>query len=183
MHPGSETQPLPASLVPSSSARIGTPCTPLARTTCRRKSTARPRALHARTEANMPKPRSEEHGGPTKQHRMPTAFESRLYQVCQCIPAGKVTTYGALAAVLKSSPRAAGQALRRNPFAPTVPCHRVIAATGALGGFFGCQNTASKMVQKKRWLLESEGVALHGDKVDGSCILSAAELASALASG
>mmetsp|Transcript_7876 Transcript_7876/g.16102 ORF Transcript_7876/g.16102 Transcript_7876/m.16102 type:complete len:86 (+) Transcript_7876:104-361(+) len=43
--------------------------------------------------------------------------------------AEKVSTYGTLAKELGSSARAVGQALRRNPFAPGVPCHRVVAAT------------------------------------------------------
>ena len=58
-------------------------------------------------------------------------------QVCSAIPKGKVSTYGALSQVLKSSPRAVGQALRRNPYAPQVPCHRVVASTLELGGFSG----------------------------------------------
>lgn len=101
----------------------------------------------------------------TKPQRAPTPFEERLHkvswdgdtlpccgarcyhwmfchcrefaQVCSAIPKGKVSTYGALSQVLKSSPRAVGQALRRNPFAPQVPCHRVIASTLELGGFSG----------------------------------------------
>ena len=58
-------------------------------------------------------------------------------QVCSAIPKGKVSTYGALSLLLKSSPRAVGQALRRNPYAPQVPCHRVVAASLELGGFSG----------------------------------------------
>ncbi|KAK9831941.1 hypothetical protein WJX81_001444, partial [Elliptochloris bilobata] len=69
--------------------------------------------------------------------RAPTAFEERLYLVCSAIPCGKVSTYGALAKALHSSPRAVGQALRRNPYAPDVPCHRVVTSSLALGGFSG----------------------------------------------
>lgn len=60
-----------------------------------------------------------------------------LLQLCKAIPAGKVTTYGDMAKALGSSPRAIGQAMRRNPFAPVVPCHRVIATNMQLGGFSG----------------------------------------------
>ncbi|EFN53226.1 hypothetical protein CHLNCDRAFT_13905, partial [Chlorella variabilis] len=88
-----------------------------------------------------------------------TPFEARLYAVCKCIPAGRVSTYGALAEVLHSAPRACGQALRRNPFAPAVPCHRVIAASLNLGGFNGSWGAACASVQKKRRLLAEEGVA------------------------
>lgn len=44
-----------------------------------------------------------------KPNRPPTAFESRLYAVCKCIPAGRVATYGVMAEVLGSAPRACGQ--------------------------------------------------------------------------
>ncbi|KAK3670042.1 hypothetical protein LTR78_010073 [Recurvomyces mirabilis] len=66
-----------------------------------------------------------------------------------------------MAAALKSSPRAVGGALRRNPFAPEVPCHRCIAANGYVGGFKGNwemapsgQNQTSKLA-----LLREEGVS------------------------
>lgn len=59
-----------------------------------------------------------------------TAFQERVYALLKQIPAGRVTTYAAMARVLGSSPRAVGGALRVNPFAPEVPCHRCIASTG-----------------------------------------------------
>jgi O-6-methylguanine DNA methyltransferase len=56
-----------------------------------------------------------------------SAFRLRVYAYCQLVPAGQVTTYGALAlAVGCKSSRAIGNALRHNPYAPRVPCHRVI---------------------------------------------------------
>lgn len=73
----------------------------------------------------------------SKPSRLPTPFEQRLYAACKAIPRGKVATYGQLAALLNSAPRAVGQALRRNPFAPIVPCHRVITSSLELGGFSG----------------------------------------------
>ena len=59
-----------------------------------------------------------------------TDFQTRVYTLLLQIPEGKVATYAALAKALKSSPRAVGGALRSNPFAPEVPCHRVLASTG-----------------------------------------------------
>lgn len=53
------------------------------------------------------------------------------------IPPGSLSTYGDIAKHLDTSPRAVGNALRRNPFCPLVPCHHVVASSGALGGFFG----------------------------------------------
>lgn len=59
-----------------------------------------------------------------------TDFQSRVYALLRQIPSGRVSTYAALSRALGSSPRAVGGALRRNPFAPETPCHRVIGADG-----------------------------------------------------
>lgn len=66
-----------------------------------------------------------------------TPFEKRVWTLLCQIPPGHVTTYAYMAAHLNSSPRAVGNALRRNPFAPEVPCHRCVATGGGLGGFKG----------------------------------------------
>lgn len=89
---------------------------------------------------------------------MPTPFQQRVYEALCRVPKGKVTTYGLLARHLKcGSPRAVGQALRRNPFAPRVPCHRVIAADLRLGGFCGARD--GTQIRRKQRLLAAEGVA------------------------
>ena len=80
-----------------------------------------------------------------------------------------MSTYGQLAKALNSSPRAVGQALRCNPYAPEVPCHRVIAADGSLGGFMG--QTKGKEMQRKIRLLESEGVVIRKGVID-ACFFS-----------
>lgn len=54
----------------------------------------------------------------------------RVYALLAQIPRGKVSSYAALSKALSSSPRAVGGALRRNPYAPEVPCHRIICADG-----------------------------------------------------
>ena len=59
-----------------------------------------------------------------------TDYQARVYGLLKQIPAGRVSTYAAISKALGSSPRAVGGALRRNPFAPEVPCHRVISADG-----------------------------------------------------
>ncbi|GAA5944265.1 hypothetical protein JCM3775_003306 [Rhodotorula graminis] len=66
-----------------------------------------------------------------------TPFQWRLYDLLLTVPPGSVTTYAQLATLLDSSARAVGSALRNNPFAPFVPCHRVIASTLYIGGFGG----------------------------------------------
>ena len=86
-----------------------------------------------------------------------TAFQRRVYAEALKIPRGTVISYGELARRIGSgSARAVGQALRVNPFAPEVPCHRVVAADGSLTGFCGERDTAA--LARKRSLLESEGV-------------------------
>jgi O-6-methylguanine DNA methyltransferase len=59
-----------------------------------------------------------------------TPYQEKVYALLQQIPSGRVTTYAAMSKALSSSPRAVGGALRVNPFAPEIPCHRCIASTG-----------------------------------------------------
>ncbi|KAK3297868.1 6-O-methylguanine DNA methyltransferase [Chaetomium fimeti] len=95
-----------------------------------------------------------------------TPFERAVWQLTYQIPAGCFSTYALLAAHLKSSPRAVGNALRRNPFAPEIPCHRVIATGGTLGGFkgkIGRRDGEGITLAEKRALLRKEGVKLEGD--------------------
>jgi methylated-DNA-[protein]-cysteine S-methyltransferase len=73
-------------------------------------------------------------------------FHKRVYEVARAIPAGRTLTYGEVARQM-GAPRAAravGQALGRNPFPVVVPCHRVVAAGGGLGGFSAHGGTATK---------------------------------------
>lgn len=89
-------------------------------------------------------------------------FQRRVYDAICRVPRGRVTTYQRVASFLgMRCPRAVGQALRRNPFAPRVPCHRVIAANLDLGGFAG--HTAGTDILRKRRLLAAEGVAFSAD--------------------
>lgn len=79
-----------------------------------------------------------------------------VWEAMQRIPAGKTRTYGELARELGSSARAVGGACGANPVPLVVPCHRVIAAGGALGGFMGSRTEGFEL-GIKRWLLEHEG--------------------------
>ncbi len=98
---------------------------------------------------------------------MPTDFQMRVYTATRLIPRGRVTTYGELARQIGCRlAQAVGQALRVNPYAPEVPCHRVVAADGSLGGFFG--GRADAELVRKRALLEAEGVVFEGLKVSRS---------------
>jgi methylated-DNA-[protein]-cysteine S-methyltransferase len=73
-------------------------------------------------------------------------FARRVYEVVRTIPAGETLSYGdvALAAGSPGAARAVGQALGRNPFPIVVPCHRVLAAGGRIGGFSATGGTSIK---------------------------------------
>ena len=91
-----------------------------------------------------------------------TLFQQRVYDALCEVPRGRVTTYGRLARRIGcGSPRAVGGALRSNPFAPRVPCHRVIAADGSPGGFQG--RTGGAPLRRKLALLKDEGVTFGSD--------------------
>jgi len=91
------------------------------------------------------------------------SFSERVYVACKMIPKGKVSTYADIARFLNSAPRAVGQALKRNPYAPRVPCHRVVKSDGKIGGFMGAAR--GPQVGRKIGLLSEEGVEVKGGKV------------------
>jgi methylated-DNA-[protein]-cysteine S-methyltransferase len=99
-----------------------------------------------------------------------TPFQDRVYAATRQIPPGKVMMYGGLARWIGcGSSQAVGQALRRNPFAPEVPCHRVVAADLNLHGFMG--EKEGPQITKKRRLLEQEGVRFDADgRVSADCV-------------
>ncbi|HEY7172826.1 MAG TPA: MGMT family protein [Vicinamibacterales bacterium] len=90
---------------------------------------------------------------------IPAEFARRVLTVVRRIPRGRVATYGDVAA-LAGRPRAARAVgnIMRHCAAPDVPCHRVIAAGGRLGGYGGQEIT-------KRAMLAQEGVVFHGRRV------------------
>ncbi|WP_307816141.1 methylated-DNA--[protein]-cysteine S-methyltransferase [Myceligenerans indicum] len=85
-------------------------------------------------------------------------FDRRVYDVVRQIPPGQTLTYGEVATRLGApgSAQAVGQALGRNPFPPIVPCHRVLAAGGKIGGF-----SARGGASAKRRMLEREGALVE----------------------
>jgi methylated-DNA-[protein]-cysteine S-methyltransferase len=74
------------------------------------------------------------------------SFHRRVYEAARTIPPGKTLAYGDVAARLGTAgaARAVGQALGRNPFPIVVPCHRVLAARGKIGGFSAHGGTETK---------------------------------------
>ncbi|MBI5612445.1 MAG: methylated-DNA--[protein]-cysteine S-methyltransferase [Gammaproteobacteria bacterium] len=83
-----------------------------------------------------------------------SVYQERVWRALRAIPAGRVLSYGQLAAKLASGARAIGSACRANPVPIVVPCHRVIRAGGGLGGFMGSQ--AATQLAIKQWLLAHE---------------------------
>ena len=73
-----------------------------------------------------------------------TRFQRRAWAAIARIPAGRTASYGDLARALDTSPRAVGGACRANPLPLVVPCHRVVATDGGLGGFSGGAGLATK---------------------------------------
>jgi methylated-DNA-[protein]-cysteine S-methyltransferase len=87
-------------------------------------------------------------------------FQEKVWALCARVPRGRVVTYGDIARRLGSRGyRAVGAALHSNPYAPAVPCHRVVGADGSLTGFAGG-------LEKKRRLLRAEAVAVKRGRVD-----------------
>ena len=74
-------------------------------------------------------------------------FHRKVYAITRAIPPGEVLTYGEVARRIgePGAARAVGQALGRNPFAPVVPCHRVLAAQGRSGGFSAAGGALTKL--------------------------------------
>src|ERR1700685_3405281 len=84
------------------------------------------------------------------------SFQQKVWAVTARIPRGRVMTYGDVARRLKTTGyRAVGRALHVNPYAPGVPCHRVVGSDGKLTGY-------AHGVAKKRQLLAYEGVEFRG---------------------
>lgn len=86
-----------------------------------------------------------------------TGFQRRVWDTVSAIPCGRLSTYGEVARMLHSGPRAVGQACGANPYPLAIPCHRVVSSTG-LGGF--AHNDDGFHLAIKRWLLAHEGAAL-----------------------
>jgi O-6-methylguanine DNA methyltransferase len=90
-------------------------------------------------------------------------FQFQVYQLCSQIPPGYVSTYKKMAQILRSSPRAVGQALRNNPFSSeAVPCHRIIESSFFVGGYRG-QSAREEMTKPtpKQKKLAKEGIIFN----------------------
>jgi methylated-DNA-[protein]-cysteine S-methyltransferase len=84
-----------------------------------------------------------------------TPFQRKVWDALAAIPVGESRTYGELARLLHTAPRAVGGACGANNIAVVMPCHRVVGTHGSLGGFMGV--TKGDPLSVKRWLLTHEG--------------------------
>ena len=84
-------------------------------------------------------------------------FEKTVYSVVMTIPLGSTRSYKWVAQKINrpQSARAVGNALGKNPYAPFVPCHRVIASDGTLGGYSGGLRKKEELLRKEKALLKS----------------------------
>ena len=90
-----------------------------------------------------------------------TPFQRRVWRAISMVPKGRVTTYGAIAKYINSRAyQAVGSAVGKNPYAPMIPCHRVVNSDGKIGGYSGKGG-----IDRKIELLKSEGVDVIGGRV------------------
>ena len=89
-----------------------------------------------------------------------TRFQSDCYEALKKVPKGKVITYAGLAIMIgrPKAHRAVGSAMNKNPYAPQVPCHRVVKSNGDLGGF-------ATDIEVKIKRLQEEGVMVSDNKI------------------
>ncbi|MEW5955653.1 MAG: MGMT family protein [Candidatus Micrarchaeota archaeon] len=87
-------------------------------------------------------------------------FSQRVLELCARVSRGKVTTYSEIAKALgkPKAARAVGNALNKNPFAPRIPCHRVVRGSGETGGYAGGR------VEKEKLLLR-EGICVKNHRI------------------
>ena len=83
-----------------------------------------------------------------------SSFRQRVWAALSNIPCGQPLTYGEVAHIVHSAPRAVGGACGANPIGLIIPCHRVVGAQGSMGGFMNAEE--GDPIAIKRWLLAHE---------------------------
>ena len=94
------------------------------------------------------------------------AYTKRVLEVTSLIPVGYVASYGSIAKAAGGSPRAVGNVMAANPFAPIVPCHRVVSSDFTLGGYGGGLNVKfDLLVREKRGHTSPREIPVGGKKL------------------
>jgi O-6-methylguanine DNA methyltransferase len=94
------------------------------------------------------------------------AYTRRVLEVTALIPAGYVASYGSVAKAAGGGPRAVGNVMARNPFAPFVPCHRVVSSDFTLGGYGGGLDVKLDfLVREKRGYTSPRQIPVDGKKL------------------
>jgi O-6-methylguanine DNA methyltransferase len=90
------------------------------------------------------------------------AYTKKVLKTTEAIPIGYVTSYGAIAKAVGGGPRAVGNIMASNPFAPIVPCHRVVRSDFTLGGYgFGLKNKIQLLSREKQGFCSSKIIEVH----------------------
>ena len=90
----------------------------------------------------------------------------QILQTIRKVPAGYVTSYGEVAKAVGGGPRAVGQIMARNPFAPICPCHRVVRSDFTLGGYAGGLDVKLAFLKReKRGYSSEKEIPLNGRKL------------------
>ena len=100
----------------------------------------------------------------------PRPWDRAVFDAVRQVPFGRVTSYGrvALAIGRRGAARAVGGAVGRNPIGLAIPCHRVIAGDGSIGGYGGdWWGSRDELLSIKRRLLELEGITIPARFLDG----------------
>ncbi|MEM3641486.1 MAG: methylated-DNA--[protein]-cysteine S-methyltransferase [Candidatus Bathyarchaeia archaeon] len=93
-------------------------------------------------------------------------YTRRVIEATILIPTGYVTSYGAIAKAVSGSPRAVGNVMAMNPFAPLVPCHRVVCSDFTLGGYGGGLNLKLQILRReRRGYTSKKEISLNGGKL------------------
>jgi O-6-methylguanine DNA methyltransferase len=93
-------------------------------------------------------------------------YTTKIIEVARSIPVGYVTSYGAIAKVAGGSPRAVGHVMASHPFAPIVPCHRVISSDFTLGGYGGgLPMKRAFLSREKRGYATKKEISVNGKKL------------------
>ena len=92
------------------------------------------------------------------------AYTKKVLKTTEAIPLGYVTSYGTISKAVGGGPRAVGNIMASNPFAPIVPCHRVVRSDFTLGGYgFGLKNKIQLLSREKQGFSSSKIIEVNDE--------------------